>query len=196
MASILDVGLASIFSSILVFLLTYAIVWGVLSWKKWMDDQPGVYAIIAFTVALLMAAAPPARDFVLFIAPWYAALGIFFFFVLFLISMFGKGSKDFSDILDSPVITNWVSILVILILIMGIAVSFGPALVPGGNAGTVDPGVGTVGGPVAGQPGSTATSDFTTNVVNTVFHPKVMGMVITFAIASVAIYFLGAKPSN
>jgi hypothetical protein len=39
-------------------------------------------------------------------------------------------------------------------------------------------------------PGSTATSDFTQNLYNTIFHPKVLGMLFLMVIATVTIAFL------
>jgi len=216
MASILDAGLASIFTSIFVFLLVYAIVYGVLSRFKWFGDKSaGVNAIIAFAVAMLMAVAPPARTFVTFIAPWYIALAIALFFILFISALFGKTDKDFPAMFSDSKVHTWIIILAVIILIGGLATTFGqnaleagtgqaPTQPPaGGNTigsdtpyqppGTVGTGTGTV-GPQAGQPGSTATSNFQTNMLNTLLHPKVLGMFVTLIIAAVAIYFLSNAP--
>jgi hypothetical protein len=57
-----------------------------------------------------------------------------------------------------------------------------------------DPGTVVVGpaGPPAGTPGSTATPDFQQNFINTLIHPKVLGLIVTMLIASVTIYFLSS----
>lgn len=62
------------------------------------------------------------------------------------------------------------------------------------NSGT---GSGTIGTDVplgmAGQPGSTATPNFQTNMINTLLHPKVLGMLIILVIASISVYFLSSN---
>jgi hypothetical protein len=225
MASILDVGLVSIFSAIFVFLLVYALVWGALSRLKWFGDKSaGPNAMIAFSMAILMAIAPPARNLVMFLAPWYLALAIILFFVLFIVSLFGlKADKDFPEIIKQGRVYIWIVILCVIIAMAGIAFTFGQSAYDAGQGrptttapptdsnmqvvgqgnpyyppGTVveggtaqNPTYGT-GYPTAGQPGSTATPSFQQNFLNTLLHPKVLGLIITMFIAAVAIYFLSS----
>lgn len=208
MVSILDTGLASVFSSVVVFLLIYTVVWGVLRWKKWMGEQPGTYALIAFTIAFLFAIAPPARNFVMFVSPWFVALAMVAFFLLFITSMFGIGSDKFPDIIKDSRARNWIVILSIVIIIAGLAYSFGQSLleeqpgvapsprqnVPQQAGDQYGPGfTDSVGAIPIGQEGPTGTSDFSSNVVNTLVHPKVLGLIITLLIMSVAVYFLSTQ---
>ncbi len=211
MASILDVGLVGLFRAVFVFLLVYTIIWGVLSWKKWMGEQPGVYAMIAFSIAFIMAAAPDAQNFILFIAPWYVALALVIFFILFIVSMFGlSGDKDFPKIIKSPQAYNWIIILAVVIFVIGLAFSLGQSLLSSGT-GTTPPTqqpVNTVGGgdgsfqqsmgalQSATAGGPTSTGDFGSNLLNTIVHPKVLGMIITLLIMSVAVYFLSGPASK
>jgi len=199
MASILDAGLAGLFSAIFVFLLIYAITYGFLTWRKPFGESKGAYAIVALCIAFLMSVAPPARSFVTFIAPWYVALAIAIFFILFLVSMFGLSpEKDFPNIIKDDRVKAWFVILCIVIAISGLAYVFGqsalnrqqniPSIDTNGD-GIPDAVPGSV-GPEPGTPGSTATGDFGTNLVNTLVHPKVLGIGITFLIAAIAIYFL------
>jgi hypothetical protein len=216
MASILDAGVATIFAGIFVFLLVYAIVWGALSkFKIFGDKVAGSYAIIAFAVAFLMAIAPPARNFVMFVAPWYLAFAIVIFFILFIFGMFGVSpDKTLPEVVKDGKVHTWIIIVCVLIAIAGIAFTYGQSAYEAGNpqvAGQVPTGTyqtpGTVGtttpsyttgvnpyGPPAGQPGSTATPSFQANFINTIIHPKVLGLLVTFFIAAVAIYFLSAGP--
>jgi hypothetical protein len=222
MASILDAGLMGLFSGIFVFLLVYAVVWGVLSWRKpFGKENTGVYAIIAVTVAFLMSVAPPARNFITFVAPWYVALFLVLFFILFVVSIFGLSSEtDFPKIINTPRVYVWIIILSILIAAAGFAFTLGQdalELQPGYQAPVVPPGTDVIGGeyyppgtivdqpypgyaptspyPSAGMPGSTATSSFNTNMLNTILHPKVLGMLIVLVIASISIYFLSEASS-
>lgn len=202
MASILDAGLAGIFSAVFVWLLVYAIVYGFLTWKKPFGDNKGSYAIVAVCIAFLMAVAPPARTLVLTVAPWYVAFGIVIFFILFLVTMFGVDpAKDFPKIIGDSNAQTWFIIICVVIAIAGLAAVFGqsslnqqpnlpaPSIDTDGD-GIPDSGsyVGTA--PEPGMPGSTATGDFGTNLLNTLVHPKVLGLAATFLIAAIAVYFL------
>jgi hypothetical protein len=233
MASILDAGLVTLFSGIFVFLLIFAIVYGALSRLKMFGDKMnGIYAIISLCIGMLMAIAPTARNFVLFIAPWYLALAVVIFFILFIVGMFGlSADKDFPKIINDSKVKVWFTMIVIIIMIAGFAFTFGQGALetqtgpttggtnngntaggtnviggdgsgyqePGTIIATPPPGYPTTGGYApggvqAGQPGSTATGDFQTNLVNTLIHPKVLGMIVTIFIAAVAIYFLSGNP--
>ncbi len=201
MASILDAGLAGIFSAVFVWLLVYAIVYGFLTWKKPFGDNKGSYAIVAVCIAFLMAVAPPARTLVLTVAPWYVAFGVVIFFILFLVSMFGIGPDKFPDIIKDDTAKTWFTIICVVIAVAGLAAVFGQSSLnqqPGLPAAPIDtngdgiPDTGSYGnaGPEPGTPGSTATGDFGTNLLNTLVHPKVLGLAATFLIAAIAVYFL------
>jgi len=201
MASILDAGLAGIFSAVFVWLLVYAIVYGFLTWKKPFGDNKGSYAIVAVCIAFLMAVAPPARTLVLTVAPWYVAFGVVIFFILFLVTMFGVDpAKDFPKIINDDTTKTWFVIICVIIAIAGLAAVFGQSSLnqqPGLPAPSIDtngdgiPDSGTISvGAEPGTPGSTATGDFGTNLLNTIVHPKVLGLAVTFLIAAISIYFL------
>ncbi len=225
MATILDSGLASTFTSIFIFLLVYAIVYGILTWRKMFGPSGrSMSMIIGVVIALIASVAPPAKQFITFIAPWYVALFITIFFILFIISMFGKSpERDFPSIIGDPRVYSWVIIFCVIIFIIGLGMTFGPGLTPGGTTPTaenviMDQNMKIIGGdnlaqpgrlappPVRGQqavagggagtPGSTATTDFSTNMINTIFHPKVLGLMVTFLIAAVTVFFLSYAPSG
>ncbi len=229
MASILDAGLASVFSAIFIFLLVYALVYGVLAWRKPFGDKAtGIYGIASFVIAMICAITPSVRNFISFVTPWYIALFVVIFFILFIVSMFGLNAEhDFSKIIVQPKAYVWIIIFAVIILLFGLGFTLGPSLTPGGaqaaaqpaapvaagtpvigqpgsvpyaEPGTLAPGPYPAGGQyaagaTAGQPGSTATSDFSTNLFNTLFHPKVLGMIVTLLIAAVAVFFL-SSPSG
>jgi hypothetical protein len=212
MASILDAGFVSIFSAIFVFLLVYAVVWAALGKMKILGN-PSANAIVAFAIAFLMAIAPPARNFVTFIAPWYVALALVLFFILFMVGLFGKTDKDFPKIIEETRVWVWIVIVSVVIFLAGLAFSFGqqaleagagvpPGAVANPGSPNQDPYIVAAGpfngynpGPQPGEPGATATNDFSKNLLNTMLHPKVLGLLITFVIAAVAVYFLSQPAS-
>ena len=222
MASILDAGVVGLFSGIFTFLLVYAFMWGVLSWRKpFGDKNTGVYAIIALMCAMLSSIVAPIRLFIGFIAPWYLAFALVIFFMLFLSSIFGlSAEKDFPKIIADSKVYVWLIIIGVVIAVAGLAFTFGQtalestnqvpsssgnngglAVIGSGN-GYQPPGTVIQGGnvypsgngyPTAGQPGSTATPDFQTNLINTMIHPKVLGLFVTLIVACLAIYFLSSN---
>lgn len=190
MASILDLGLLEFFSGFIVFLLVYAVTWGILSWQKWPGDNPGVQALIAFTVAFLMAVAPPARTFISIVTPMYIAFAIVLFFILFIVSMFGMSpEKDFPDILKDSRTRNWIVIICVVIFVGGLAFMFGQTLLEQQPGSTPLPSQPT-------GPGQTGTNSFQENLLLTLINPKVMGLLLLFTIAALAIYFLSVQPQK
>jgi len=219
MVSIIDAGIFGIFNAIFIFLLVFALVYGILSQTQWFGKEgTGLYAIIALMAALMATITTPVRNFIGFIAPWYVALFVVLFFILFCFTIFGLNPKDnFSDIIKQPRVYVWIIILAVIVFIAGLASSFGQGQLRGGtnvpqqiqqpnynqyNGGVIgnqDP-IGAIGNlapynaaPQAGQPGSTATPDFGTNLINTFYHPKVLGVLVTFLVAALAVFFLSTK---
>jgi len=222
LATILDSGLVNLFSGIVIFLFVMFLVYGLLSWKKPMGENMGIYAIISLMIALLVSISDAGRSFIAFVTPWYVVLFIVVFMIFFIFTLFGVGSGSVSggETLTQMVmggksaIRNWIMIFSVIILIAGLGFSFGPGLTPGGGAppqpsipyedgqvigqqpGQLNypyqyPNV-VAGGPAAGTPGSTATTDWGTNMINTIVHPKVLGLLVTLLIASLSVYFLSS----
>ncbi|MDD9953749.1 MAG: hypothetical protein OXR66_05425 [Candidatus Woesearchaeota archaeon] len=215
MASILDAGLVDAFTGVVIFLLVFILVYSLLSWKKPMGDKMmGAYAIAALAIALLVSVSDAGRSLIAFVVPWFIILFIVVFMIFFIFTLFGVGpdskidGNSLAQMVMGPrsMIRNWIIIFSVVIIIAGLGFSFGPGLTPGGGGAPVlsspsEGGVvigGQLGSPVQGQggviqpgqPGSTATSDYGTNLLNTLVHPKVLGLIVTLIIASLAVYFL------
>lgn len=206
MATFLDVGVIGLFSTLFLLLLVYAIVWGLLSWiNPFGDKAKSAYAIIGILAAFFVVISKEARMFVQFITPWFIVLVIFLFFIVFLIGIFGIGGKEgLSKIMSQPKTYTWLIIIIVVIIAGGLAHTFGQTALesqPGytppevpveGNISEVS----QVGYPSLdytsgyAPPGSTATPSFKVNLINTLIHPKVLGILLVFLIGAVTIYFL------
>ena len=196
MASILDTGLVNLFTGIFVFLLVYSVVWGFLTWRKIFGDNKGVYAMVAFVLAFMAAIAPPVRFFITFIAPWYLAFIMVLFFILFIITLFGLSSdKDFPGIIKDTRVYTTILVVSVVIFLAGLAFTLGQQSLELTQGGAPEGSIMAPGsvGPSPGMPGSTATSSYSTNLANTLFHPKVLGLAVTFLRASLAVYFLSTN---
>ena len=169
MASPLDLGILNLFDFIFPVLLVWAFVFAMLQKTKVIGDSIGINAIIASATALTVLLSRPVIDLINFIIPWFA-IAIIFFVLMVLLFMI-MGAKDITAYKQTNV--QWVLIAVgILIVVAGFGKVLGQTLLEEGAQ------VGTV---VEGADG-VATGGFQQNVYATLFHPKVLGLLIVFAI--------------
>lgn len=194
MASFLDTGLLSNFSVIFTFLLVYAVIWGALLTRKpFGKENNGVYAIIAVAGAFLAVLSPPVRAYIEFITPWFMVLAIAFFLIVICVSIFTE--IKWIDVIKYGAVRTWISIFIFVILGAGAFSLFGQeTLEAGGNAPTNPmPVIGENGQNTPTQfpvGGSTATSNVEVNAVNTIVHPKVLGIMLIFGLSALIVYFL------
>ncbi|MBN1275249.1 hypothetical protein JXA12_03075 [Candidatus Woesearchaeota archaeon] len=197
MASI-DLGFFGNFSIIFTFLLVYVIVYGILEMRKpFGADKRNLNALLGTAVAVLVVVSGPMVSLVNYIIPWFLIIALIVFFILFALGIFGQG-VDFSDLARKKQISTWIIVLAVVVLLFGIGNAFGQSkLEQGGwdgtepvnttNSGEDDP----TGLKNTGTDGSSvATSDFATNVVNTLFNPKVLGLMLILLVAVFAMFFL------
>jgi hypothetical protein len=200
MATLLDVGILEHFGSFFVVLLLFAIVFGVLeSTKPLGDNKKGLYALVALFIAFLFMVSNAASGMVKVMVPWFIVVMVFLFFVLLLFRMFGIGNEVFVGAIKDPAVYPWVIVFSILVLIGSLGAVFGQSLLEAGGGGnapveTLDANgvpINSGGGYV--ETTSTTTSSFSVNLMNTLRHPKVMGMVFVFLTGAFLMIFL-TKP--
>jgi len=196
MATFLDVGLLDNFGVIFVILIVFLILFGLLEYiKAFGPDKRGLHGIIALVVALLFLVSKIATNMVKMMVPWFMVIGIFLFFSMFLIRMFGRTEADMRSLVADPNFYPWLIIFVILILILSLGNAFGQSLLEKGEGETV-PINGSIDGqgyqlqPATEGTTSTTTTSFSTNLLNTLRHPKVLGMLFIFIVGMIALIFL------
>lgn len=200
MATFLDVGLLEHFGVIFVILLIFLVVFGLLEYiKAFGAEKKGLHAIIALVVALLFLVSKIATNMVKMMVPWFMVIAIFLFFTMFLIRMFGVKEKQMLELIKDPNVYPWVIILVALVFFISLGNAFGQSLLERGE-GPETPtnyseGTGIGLEPAAPGTTSTTTTNFTTNLLNTLRHPKVLGLLFVFLIGLFAIIFL-TKPTK
>ena len=89
MATFLDIGLLQKFEIIFPFLLVLVVVWGVLSYSKFLGDNKLIHGIIALALAILVLFSDSIREVLNRIAPWFVLLIMFIFFLMLLSKMGG-----------------------------------------------------------------------------------------------------------
>ena len=209
MATFLDVGLIENFGIIFVILLIFLIMFGLLEYiKAFGEDRRGLHAIIALVVALLFLVSKIATKIVAMMVPWFMVVALFIFFTLFLVRMFGLDEAGVKKLIANPNVYPWIIAFAGLILFFSLGNAFGQSLLEKGE-GIKQPANYTAGtqtstempatssGLQPATPGtrSTTTTSFTTNLLNTLRHPKVMGLLFVFLVGMFALIFL-TKPAK
>jgi hypothetical protein len=207
MATLLDLSIFEHVAGIFVFLIVFAIVYGfflVTNMLKGKEGAKGLYAIIALALGFLAMVSKDTFAIITTMTPWFTVLIIFLFLIFFVLRMFtGDDDALFSKLIKNSSV-YWVLIVVfIIILIVSLSSTFGQRLLeqqPGLENGDSsisapdqDPSFADIQEGVtsqAGQTGSTASDSFGSNVLLTIVHPKVLGMIMLMLIGMFTIMLL------
>lgn len=205
MVTFLDIGILGVVSSLFMVILIFVIMYGFLTFTKpFGDKNQGLYSLIAIGIAFISMT---SRGFLILIAtitPWFFTLIFISFFILFILMMFGLKQKDLVAG-SRPELRTWVIILTVVILLFGLGAAFGQTTL---EAGTGVP-INQNGTPSTGAPGqvyygddfdndviltpttpTTASTSFADNVMETIFHPKVLGMIVILLVGAFAMFLL------
>jgi hypothetical protein len=200
MATFLDIGLFEHFGVILVVLIVFLILFGILEYiKAFGEGKRGLHALIAFIVALLFLVSKVASNMVKMMVPWFMVLVIFIFFTMFMVRMFGLGEGDMKKLIGDPNVYPWIIIFAVLILFLALGNAFGQSLLERGVGSSTSnnyTGGSTIVQPEVQPTTSTTTPSFTTNLLNTLRHPKVLGMLFVFLVGLFTLIFLTKTPSK
>lgn len=219
MATFLEIGLLSKFSIIFTFLFVYAIVYGLLEYgnlfgKGGSEGRKGIHAIVALTISFISVISKPISLLIGFMIPWFFILALVIFFIIFAIKIFTGDKYDMSRaITTNSQVYTWIIVFAIVIMIFGLGKAFGSNTLKAGqwdgttnsdskeisveeyqnnnsqvNEFIEETGVGNT--QLSGDSGSTATNDYSRNVLNTIVNPKVLGMIFVMLVAVFAMFFL------
>jgi hypothetical protein len=205
MATLLDAGILAYFGPVFVILFLFIIIYGILEYiKPFGASKMGLHAILALAVSLVFMMSGLSVNVVKSMVPWFLVAIIFLFFVIIMIRMFNVGEGDLRAIISNTSVYPWIVIFAIIVLLASLFSAFGQTVLEKGT-GTNGGGTtnytagGTAGGGSGGSsvlipdtPGtrSTTTSSFSTNLMNTLRNPRVLGMVFIFLVGAFAMFFL------
>ena len=189
MATVLDLSLLQNFSFIFPFIFVWAIVFAILQKTKATGAALGIDAVIATVVAFMSILSPEIILMINFMIPWFAIAIIFFILLLLLFRIFGAEEKHILSALTSDKSVLWVILGIGLVIVFAafgnvFGQSFTEQAFQGEGVAAVNATTGTTG---------VATSSFQTNITSILADPKVLGMIILFAIAVFAIALLSGS---
>ena len=185
MATILDVNLLQSFDFVFVILLVWTASFAILHKTEILggDKSKAINAVVAAAVALLFLLSRTAIDVVNFMIPWFAVAIIFLFLMILIFMMFGADASSIKGVItgEGGESLRWVIIGIGLIIIIA---AFGNVL---GQKFLVE------GSPAISDVNETsgvAGSDFEQNVQATLFHPKIIGLLVLFGVLIFAVALL------
>ncbi|PIZ51877.1 hypothetical protein COY27_02220 [Candidatus Woesearchaeota archaeon CG_4_10_14_0_2_um_filter_33_13] len=187
MATVLDVSLLKVFDPIFAVLFVFAVLFAILQKTKALTDNVSINSLIAVVVSFMVLLSTSLVKMINFMIPWFVVVFIFLILLLLVFQIFGAKEADFAGAIKDKALM-WTLIGVGLVIF---AASFstivpedvGPYL-GSGDATTVT--TTTDGGSVSG-------GLFSSNLMATLFHPKVIGLIIIFLVAVFAVGFLSGN---
>lgn len=184
MATVIELGLLEQFSNIFALIFIFLVVYSVLELTKVLGQNRGVHSLVALMVAFLSAINPNILKVISNISPWFVLFIVFIMFLFLSASFAGFSQENVIQALGAkPGATFWIILVSILILALVMGNVFGQTFLEqytgGGGGNETINGGGTAGG-----------GSFQENVGNTLFHPKVLGLILIFLIASFTIRML------
>lgn len=182
MATILDVSLLQSFDVVFVPLLVFAIMFAILQKTAGLTKSVGINAFIAALTAFFVLLSDSAIQIVKFMIPWFTIALVFIILLLLVFQVFGAREEHFLKALLGEKAIIWTILgLGILIFIAALGSVLGQSIGPHLDGETATNTTAS---------GGVATSSFDENVMSTLFHPKVLGFVVIFAIIIMAVFLL------
>jgi hypothetical protein len=187
MATFVDISILQNFSSVFTFILVFVIVYSMLETTKALGaDKKSMNAIIAMIIGFLVSMSSGVVAVIQSFTPWFTMLIILIFFILFAVRMFGVSNETIlAGFMKKNAILTWILILTVVILLFSLGSGFGQKTLEQGQSGgsTVSVATGNTTTP-------TNTGDFSQNLYNTLYHPKVLGLILIMLMVVIAMLFL------
>ncbi|MBU1201153.1 MAG: hypothetical protein KJ583_01685 [Nanoarchaeota archaeon] len=191
MATFLDIGIVENFSIVFVFILIFTIIYALLEYSKpFGSANKGLHGLIAIAISFLLVISKAAVLMINFMTSWFVVLFLFIVFSLFAIRIFGVSESDTVALIKNTQLYPYLIVLIVIIGIAGIASVYGQSLLEKGTG--VTPKNVTDGDLIPSNidGGSTKTTSFGENVLNTLVHPKVLGFIAIMVLGTLTLAFL------
>lgn len=177
MATFIDtLGVLEYFAPLFAAVLVFAVVFALLLKTKVLGENKVVSGIIAIILGILVLVVPNLVELINFVAPWFVLVFVFLVLLLTAYRTFGMSEHNIVEYVlhDKPI--NWTIFGVgVIILVAGIFNVYGQQALE------------------LTQGGESSDSEFQSNVIDIVFSPQMLGLLLVFAIAIFTVAFLGGE---
>jgi magnesium-transporting ATPase (P-type) len=184
----LQLGILSYFSAIFPALLVFVLVYAILEKTKILGENKIVHSIAAIVAAFLVLLSRDIIAIISFGAPWFVLVFVFLTLLLLIYRFMGASEEDLAKVIRTDKPIQWAVFAVgAIIVIAAISNIYGQRLlekegVEGGNVTAEEK---------AAEEGRT----FSSELYDTVFNPKVLGLIFIFLVAVFAIALLTRETS-
>lgn len=180
MATLLDLTALEHFSSLFSFLFVLVIVFGVLSYSKFLGENKTIHALIALFLAIITLFSETVVEAINKMAPWFVLLFVFILFMLMAVKIFGTTDADIMGVLKD---SNY-QYIILWVVAIGIIIAVGSltSVVWGGDQGL----------PVYNESSTDVGSTGGDAFFGTLFHPKLLGVVFLLLVSLFTIQKLTA----
>ena len=180
MATLLDTRLFSFFGIVFPFLLMFAMTYALLAKFKILGDSNIINATVAAAAAFMSLLSDTVIAVITFIAPWFVVAFIFLVLLLLMFQIMGAKDSDFNLVVRDKAVQWTIVGIGLLIVVAGFAQVLGQDLLENAYYGE----------DAVLSEGGQSTNDFQSNLLATLFHPKILGMIVLFGIAIFAVAML------
>lgn len=183
MVTVLDTGLLQSFNIVFPFILVWAIVFALLHKTQVIGSEKamGINAAIATAAAFMVLLSKTVINLINFMLPWFTVAIIFFILLILIFKTFGLQDATLEKALHKEQVYWAILGIALIIMIAGLGSVFGQSLLEQSGSEGADTIV---------EEGGVATGSFQANIFATLFHPKVLGLIIIFTIAIFAVALL------
>ncbi len=191
MATILDITILKGFSIIFVMVLVIVLVYAILQVTKSFGGSKGLHILIAFLIGILTLMVPDVTELVATMVPWFTIFFLFLIFLLMGYKIFGATDSDISGFMKADKTVGWgIFVVAIVIIIAASGNVYGQRHLTGSD-----------GEPLPVDDASVDTTDsgsgrWSSNLYSTLYHPKILGLLLLFAIGAVTVGVLASGASQ
>ena len=181
MSSIIDIGIIEGLQPLFIFLIIFAVVFGILSGTKLLGTNKSIHAIIALVLGLISIISANIIKVISIMIPWFIILAIFLILVIIGMKTAGVPDEQLVSAAQEPSV-YWTIIIISLVIIVGsLASVYGQQ-----ELGVTQPNSTQLVFGEGNEP-VTATEDFDHNVRATFYHPKMLGFILFILIGLLTI---------
>lgn len=198
MVTFLDFSILSGAKAIFAFILVFALVYGLLKFTKFLNLPDNFISLVAVSLAVLSVLSPQMVRVIEVVTPWYVLMMLIIIFILVTSMIFGSLGGNVGDIRKNmggyyKIIMIWIVVISVIIFFSGLGYVFLSgsdseyALNQDGDTTVLD---GADSDATEGSDSDLGGKGVDT-FLETLFHPKVVGMVLFLIIAGLTVLLMG-----
>ena len=179
MVTFLDTSVLKAFDVVYAFLFVWALTFAIFHKIKFISQSNAVNALIATALSFIVILSRPIVEMINFMIPWFTVVIIMVVLLLLIFQIFGFKESDMATAVKDKAV-YWTLIGIALVIMFAAFSSvYGQSILEAGQQ-------------ARGEINETSTPGFQQSLFVTLFNPKVLGLIILFAIAVMTIALISS----